>query len=661
MITYGQVVFTTAGLNALTAAIGNQQTIRFTKAAASSHTYDASDISALTALADIEQEADIATASVQSGQVTLRCTLTNKDVATAYNIKAVGLYAMIGSTTYLIGVSLPSETDVMPAYDGLSLAGITYSFVIAVEDIGTTTIQVNDSAYVSAQEMQQAITDACEDAVDEAVSDAATAAAGIYATKAEALQDAQDALAAAETDAASKYLPITGGTMTGDLHLSGRNVVIDTHGRGVHWTFADGTIKLLSSSNGSTFNLVSQLLNGDSWFKNFIKLNSPFTSSASIGLLADAITLTSTVADILSGMLNINASTGTISAINDGITVSQNSINLQDKVLLIKQSQGGVIKLYDADGGYTTVFHNSDNSRIRIKRYDSNGTATGQYDLPYDITMNIGNVILGLAFSGNRLTYTKANGDTGYVTIANATQGAAGLMSSTDKAKVDSMADTYLPLTGGKLTGSTGLQLKASNGGSTAGLVPFYTDNSNLTDINYGVKLQGDISDTSDQYCRVNLAADTVRHWWHLSPHSDGHTFLGHPNRRWGQIYSTNSTISTSDRSVKNDIDVLSEKYLQLFSLLIPVSFKFVDGTSGRTHVGFIAQDVEEAMERVGLTDLDFAGFCKDWDAENNRYVYALRYEEFIPINTAVIQDLQIRYEALEARLAAIESRLEEA
>lgn len=45
---------------------------------------------------------------------------------------------------------------------------------------------------------------------------------------------------------------------------------------------------------------------------------------------------------------------------------------------------------------------------------------------------------------------------------------------------------------------------------------------------------------------------------------------------------------------------------------LQPVSFLFKDGTSGRTHIGFIAQDVEQAMSECGLTDLDFAGFCKD-------------------------------------------------
>ena len=100
--------------------------------------------------------------------------------------------------------------------------------------------------------------------------------------------------------------------------------------------------------------------------------------------------------------------------------------------------------------------------------------------------------------------------------------------------------------------------------------------------------------------------------------------------------------------------------------LLQPVSFLFKDGDSGRTHVGFISQDVESAMEKCGLTDLDFAGFCKDekvriiMDEDGNEteepvldengditYIYSLRYEEFIALNTFAIQKLWHEMEEL--------------
>lgn len=153
---------------------------------------------------------------------------------------------------------------------------------------------------------------------------------------------------------------------------------------------------------------------------------------------------------------------------------------------------------------------------------------------------------------------------------------------------------------------------------------------------------------------------------WTLCPGSDGSVVLGHPNFRWGQIYSTVSAISTSDRNRKKDITPISDKYLDFFALLQPVTYRFIDGASGRIHVGFISQDVETAMAQTGLSDLDFAGFCKDKaldtagnpildDCGDPTYIYSLRYEEFIAINTAVIQHQQEKINNLEQRLERLE------
>lgn len=146
----------------------------------------------------------------------------------------------------------------------------------------------------------------------------------------------------------------------------------------------------------------------------------------------------------------------------------------------------------------------------------------------------------------------------------------------------------------------------------------------------------------------------------------NGAISLGSANYRFSQLYVTSSSISTSDKDYKDDIKSLTDKHLQFFMKLQPVSFLFKDGTSGRTHIGFIAQDVEQAMSECGLTDLDFAGFCKDQkidsklvDGEevnepildengNPEYIYSLRYEEFIALNTYVIQELWKRVDAVE-------------
>lgn len=155
---------------------------------------------------------------------------------------------------------------------------------------------------------------------------------------------------------------------------------------------------------------------------------------------------------------------------------------------------------------------------------------------------------------------------------------------------------------------------------------------------------------------------------WALCPSVDGYLRCGTASFKWGQVYAKSSAISTSDRNVKKDIKPLNDRHLKFFTMLEPLSYKFVDGTSGRTHIGFISQDVEEAMTACGLSDLDFAGFCKDQKYESitledgtveqkiveGEYIYSLRYEEFIALNTYVIQKQQSEIETLKDEIVKI-------
>ena len=154
---------------------------------------------------------------------------------------------------------------------------------------------------------------------------------------------------------------------------------------------------------------------------------------------------------------------------------------------------------------------------------------------------------------------------------------------------------------------------------------------------------------------------------------------IGSSDRRWRQIWCYNSINSASDKNLKKNISGLSSdnRYMKFFMLLQPKSYLFKDGESGRTHVGFISQDVEEAMSICGLSSLEFAGFCKDqkterieneegnmeekpvFDGEGNPvYLYSLRYEEFIALNTMMIQKLCEKNENLENRLTILEEKM---
>lgn len=185
---------------------------------------------------------------------------------------------------------------------------------------------------------------------------------------------------------------------------------------------------------------------------------------------------------------------------------------------------------------------------------------------------------------------------------------------------------------------------------------------------------------TSDYNVRLsNSESGALLCLGHLVPSADNTYNLGYDGKRWKQLFAKTSTISTSDRNLKYDFKEFDERYDVLYDLLKPYSYKFIDGESGRSHSGFVSQDVEEALQLAGLTALDFAGFCKDikqksvvvtpaeYDEEGNiiseafyesvddldengnlQYTYSLRYEEFIALNTNQIQKLKIRVNLLE-------------
>lgn len=134
-----------------------------------------------------------------------------------------------------------------------------------------------------------------------------------------------------------------------------------------------------------------------------------------------------------------------------------------------------------------------------------------------------------------------------------------------------------------------------------------------------------------------------------LAPHSSGAQSCGTSARRWSDIYVSASAITTSDRNLKHDIRYDLSAYDALFDALKPCSFQYDNGRSGRTHLGLISQDVEEALEAAGLTSLDFAGFVKSPDEEaEGGYIYSLRYEEFVALCVREIQRLDQRVRELE-------------
>ena len=187
---------------------------------------------------------------------------------------------------------------------------------------------------------------------------------------------------------------------------------------------------------------------------------------------------------------------------------------------------------------------------------------------------------------------------------------------------------------------------------------------------------------------RMNYHADTYFY-------CEVPTLLGSSSYPWRVVYAQTGTINTSDERQKNSINYDMRRYEEFYKRLKPVHYKMNDGTSERFHIGFIAQDVEADLKEAGLESTDFAGFIKSPVYEEQRnvetyeelgnpttlhekpkvpheeppkaeaqlvethegtgeitdYRYALRYTEFVALNTHMIQKLTKRVEELEAKI----------
>jgi hypothetical protein len=154
-----------------------------------------------------------------------------------------------------------------------------------------------------------------------------------------------------------------------------------------------------------------------------------------------------------------------------------------------------------------------------------------------------------------------------------------------------------------------------------------------------------------------------------FAPNSDDAYTLGFTTARWQIVRSAGGVSTTSDMRIKKDI-VDSELGLNFINALRPVSFKMISGgkipkdgaekeiVNGvivepemvdrvglRTHWGFLAQQVKEAVDQCGVED--FAGWQLD-DINDPESRQSLVHHEFLGPIVKAIQELSDRLDALE-------------
>lgn len=128
-------------------------------------------------------------------------------------------------------------------------------------------------------------------------------------------------------------------------------------------------------------------------------------------------------------------------------------------------------------------------------------------------------------------------------------------------------------------------------------------------------------------------------------------------------IFASEDIFVESDRRVKEDIRYNLDNYEQFYRSLKPCTYLLRKRESGRRHTGFIAQEIEEALKENGLSGSDFAahGFdpdAKRYDGTNETGLWRVRYGELVALNTAMVQKLMERVDALEKELSLLKGEL---
>ncbi len=135
-----------------------------------------------------------------------------------------------------------------------------------------------------------------------------------------------------------------------------------------------------------------------------------------------------------------------------------------------------------------------------------------------------------------------------------------------------------------------------------------------------------------------------------IEPYSNATFDCGSSDYKWNNIWASTPTIETSDRAEKFNIFVIDDKFGELFDRLKPVTYKFKNNTSNRTHIGFIAQDIKESLDEIDLSSRDFAAYC-EYEKLDGTKGYGVRYGEFVALNTYEIQKLKKRVAELEEQI----------
>lgn len=153
-----------------------------------------------------------------------------------------------------------------------------------------------------------------------------------------------------------------------------------------------------------------------------------------------------------------------------------------------------------------------------------------------------------------------------------------------------------------------------------------------------------------------------------FSPMSDetssfGNT-LGKTNRRWGAVYATNGVITTSDMTLKTNVQPLTYGLKELLKLNT-ITYNWKNYKLGKTtiplhkqekKIGFSAQQLLEILPEVVQTHSWVpANETGDYKEVKNEHL-GVNYSDIIPVTVKAIQEQQVQIEELKREIEELKS-----
>ena len=148
MSEFRQLIITDKGQSLMAKLIAGKANVTFTKVAASSTTYNDSQIPALTALSDIKQQVAVSKVTrINSVAVQVDAAMENSALTTGYYMNSLGLYANDPDEgEILYAVAGANVGAYMPPYNGLTVSGAYLKLVTTVSNASNVSMTVDPAA-----------------------------------------------------------------------------------------------------------------------------------------------------------------------------------------------------------------------------------------------------------------------------------------------------------------------------------------------------------------------------------------------------------------------------------------------------------------------------------------------------------------------------------